>query len=269
MTRSRRLIYLTFSGLVGLVLTLTVTTCGGEKFSQTPTSPSASGQPFDPNAGMVAGHGTCQFSATPASFDDFGPDGGTGEITVTVTGGVVTSDNPYPCTWKARGASWFTLEGVMTGNGLIPAEDNGEVVYHASGTIQFSVPNEEVLDSDPEAFTDAIHCRGYDASEYTINPTTTDISSAGVTGATFTVEVDTPKTREGSIQIWSWDEFDNYEPPSEGGPPQNYIGLFWIDVNQTGSVCSWYTKPINCTYVPNGNGDCPNDSTLNPATLER
>ncbi len=103
MARSRRFLYLTFSGLVGFILTLTVTTCGGGSGSG---SGSGSGAPTSPrpsaggaaNAGMVAGTGTCRYSATPTSFV-FGPSADTGEVPVTVTG---VAANGERCTWWAE-----------------------------------------------------------------------------------------------------------------------------------------------------------------------
>ena len=269
MTRSRRSLYLTFSGLVGLALTLTVTTCGGEKFSQTPTSPSASGG-GGVNAGMVAGTGTCQYSATPTAFDvalpgqggdSFGiPADCTGisclfDIPVTVTG--VAADGGR-CTWGAESslasnvpgpAPWITIEGAMTGNGLIPAL-NDAVMVEGNGTVQFSLEDEFAnnigIPPEPEFWPEfAIDCRTFDATDYIMNPVTVDFDYAGGAGQPITVEVAPPKTREGVILI------------REQG---SNILLFTIPVVQHGSVCSWYLKPVNCTYVPNGT--CTDPITL-------
>jgi hypothetical protein len=230
MARSRRFLYLAFSGLNGLILTLTVTTCGG---SGAPTSPS----PLTggaANAGMVAGTGTCQYSAAPTSFD-FGPSADTGEVIVTVTG---VAANGERCTWWAESHTlsndWIDIEGAMTGNGLIPANGGGVVIVAANGTLQFSVPNEASVTGGAPAGGLAIDCKTFDATDYTMNPTTASFDYAGGAGPPITVEVAPPKTREGSILI------------REQG---SNILLFTIPVTQTGSNCSWYLKPANC---PNG-----------------
>ena len=259
MTRSRRYMYLTLSSLVVLVLTLTVTTCGGGSgsgsgSSGTPTSPSSSGGAA--NAGMVAGTGTCQYSATPTSFDvalpgqggdSFGiPSDCTNisclfDIPVTVTG--VAADGER-CTWWAEVATisndWIDIEGAMTGNGLIPANGGGVVIVAANGTVQFSLADEAGLNNgNPLQPTDYgnISCASYQNTDYTMNPVIVDFDYAGGAGPTITVDVIPPKTREGSILI------------REQG---SNILLFTIPVVQHGSVCSWYLASANCTYVPNG-----------------
>ena len=252
MTRSRRSLYLTFSGLAVLVLTLAVTTCSGGSGSGSssgaPTSPSSSGSAAA-NAGMVAGTGTCQYSATPTSFDvalpgqggdSFGvPQNCIGsntpclfEIPVTVTG---VAANGERCTWWAEVATisndWIDIEGAMTGNGLIPANGGGVVIVAANGTVQFSLADEE------QPLGLAIDCKTFDATDYIMTPQTASFDYAGGAGQGITVEVAPPKTREGSILI------------REQG---SNILLFTIPVTQHGSVCSWYLHAINC----DGSGAC-------------
>ena len=253
MTRSRRLLYLTFSGLAVLVLTLAVTTCSGGSGSGSssgaPTSPSSSGSAAA-NAGMVAGTGTCQYSATPTSFDvalpgqggdSFGvPQNCIGsntpclfEIPVTVTG---VAANGERCTWWAESATisndWIDIEGAMTGNGLIPANGGGVVIVAANGTVQFSLADEE------QPLGLAIDCKTFDATDYIMTPQTASFDYAGAAGQTLTIEVAPPKTREGVILI--------REQGSE-------ILLFTIPVTQHGSVCAWFLHAIEC----DGPGDCP------------
>ena len=257
MTHARRVLSLILSGLASLVLTLVVTTCGGGSgsgSSGTPTSPSASGGTA--NAVMVAGSGTCQYSATPTSFDVALPgQGGDSfgvppdctniscllEIPVTVTGLAADGER---CTWwaesKTNSSEWISIEGAMTASGPIDANIDS-VVVPANGTLQFSLADEE----QPSQL--AIDCTTFDADDYSMNPAETHFDYAGGTGDTITIDVAAPKTREGAILI-----------REEG----SNILLFTIPVVQHGSVCSWYLKAANCAYVPDGNCADP----VTPAT---
>ena len=257
MTHARRVRSLILSGLASLVLTLVVTTCGGGSgsgSSGTPTSPSASGSAT--NSGMVAGSGTCQYSATPTAFDVAHPgQGGDSfgvppdctniscllEIPVTVTGLAADGER---CTWwaesKTNTSEWISIEGAMTASGPIDANIDS-VVVPANGTLQFSLADEE----QPSQL--AIDCTTFGAPDYNMNPVETHFDYAGGTGDTITIDVAAPKTREGAILI-----------REEG----SNILLFTIPVVQHGSVCSWYLKAANCAYVPDGNCADP----VTPAT---
>ena len=269
MTRSRRLLYLTFSGLAVLVLTLAVTTCSGGSGSGSssgaPTSPSSSGSAT--NSGTVAGSGTCQYTATPTAFDVALPGQGGGsfgvpagctniscllEIPVTVTG---LDSNGEPCQWWAESHTqsndWVDIESAVTGSGVVNA-NNGVVSVTGNGTVQFSLADEAALNNNnllqPTDYGN-ISCESYDDTDYTMNPVTVEFDYAGGAGPEITVDVISPKTREGSILIRT-------VPPSG----EATIQLFEIPIVQHGSVCSWYLASANCTYVPNGT--CTDPITL-------
>ena len=245
MIRSRQLLYLTFSGLAGLVLTLTVTTCGGGGSWQ-PASPTPALDsqvvlnPFyEMIDGPVAGDGTCLFySATPTSFD-FGPSADTGEIPVTVTGAATDGG---PCMWSAEAHpnDWLDPESAMTENGLIDA-NNGTLVVTGSGTIKITVPNEAYFKFSNGTIpvpSGGVSCLAFDATDFTMNPTNASFGNSGGVGPAITMEVSPPKTREASIVI-----ITGYEGV--------HIPLFEIPVTQTGSVCGWYLKasPNDGTWI--------------------
>ena len=270
MTRSRRSIYLTLGSFVVLVLTLTMTTCGGDNPpSHTPTSPSASA--FNPNAGMVAGYGTCLFGIDTTSIN-VGPNGiDTGEIQLTVIEGTDPYIGPgdgiaggdMACPWIVTSSFWILLKGVTTNVGNFYMVDGPNLSGYApgSGTLKYHILHESLdehayweapgnpanhIDKLYPPDRDALDCTSYQNSDYTMNPETVDFDYAGGTGPTITVDVIPPKTREGMIIIAA------DTPGTTGGAEAGVKTLFTIPVTQTGSACEWYLKPANCTYAPNG-----------------
>ena len=150
MTRSRRSIYLTLGSFVVLVLTLTVTTCGGDKF-QTPAQPSLT-HATAANTGMVTGYGTCQFSInnTPITA---GPDGIDGELHLTVIPGanpilpvVLAPEGPIPvdaldpCPWTLIAPGWVLLKSpTQTDKGPVFYNSRRRIHGSGSATIRYHV----------------------------------------------------------------------------------------------------------------------------------
>ena len=252
MARSRQLLYLTLSGLVCLILTLTVTTCGSG--SGAPTAPGSFGGTS--NAVTVEGPGTCQYTAIVPSFD-VGPNGLEGEILVTAVTG--KEDLLTPCKWFAKatgdgswsggsGPAWLSVDGWFLGSSPFFHEAVNGVVTIKTGipaTVKFSVQN-EADDDVLWTVSTPIGCATYQPSDFTMTPQTASFDYAGAAGQTLTVEVASPKTREGSILIYR-------EKPAIFSGSMTQVPLFEISVTQTGSVCSWHLHAINC----DGPGDCP------------
>jgi len=176
----------------------------------------------------VTGSGTCAYSAEPTSFA-FEFEGGTGEVSVTVTG---TTDTQDRCTWWAESATlsndWVSVDGAVDGNGVIDAV-NGVVSVAANGTLQFSIPNGANLKFNGGTIPSpdgGASCFAFDATDYTMTPTNAEFPYAGGTGDV-SMEVSPPVAREGEIIIREQDT--NTE-------------LFTISITQGGPVCGWYLK---------------------------